>query len=335
MKPMVLIHELGVAEVDSMRKHAFDNALLEVSTSPGYLGRVRMMQGHKMERLSLVRRSSGRMSKLEFSAGAYVPRCSISSIVLATQQEALEAWEDRALSMMGMFHEMFICNPESSEGIEPVDDGWLQPWKERVNRLFQLRLEGRQLDFRFHPDARERFARIFEELMGDPDDESNVVPGHLRIARLLGQLSLCASLFNHPLDEIVTVSDVETAGRITRKLMADTILHDEKVLELREQKTSNPENSFHIPPGEFAVWKMVAKVRKMQPCTKRELFRSYSAKEYPLLQAVFDLALESCLILEDGKLLSAAEIIEVVEASPSKETSVSASVENPQSKRAG
>jgi len=315
MRPMVIVPELGVAELDSMATHSHDRAVLEVAAAPGYVTRLAMLNERSLNRLASFRRNSGWSARLEFVEGAYLPRSSVTTLLLAGDDELRQAWGDRLLHATGIFDEMLVCRPKEPPSLQVVPADPTESWEDLVTLLFSRRLDLAARMFTFDDDARQKFLQVREVLLHRCDAGD----GHVaRIWResgpaLVAKLALCVSLFREGEGVSIGVDDILVAARVAESLLVTTtaLWTDTRVQAAKQKLTPAPSQ----PPAprhpsyqeqEDPVAKMVRKLRAYGPCTVRKLFRGYAYQNYPLLNQILDRAIELGLVERDGKLLVAA-----------------------------
>lgn len=302
MRPMVMVQELGVPELDDLPRHSFDNSILEIVASPGYLARLAMMRERNLDRIAAFRRNSGWSSRLEFSDGDYRRRSSISTLLLATSDELAEAWSDRMLNATGLLDEMLVCIPAEPLTLDLAREEPGGRWAMVVHRLFAKRLASGVTTYGFGEDAGKRFEEVRRDLvrMGENYQGCLALLWRETGPALVAKLALCARLVREEEGRVVEKEDLEVAIPLAMRLLEFTAMHRERVGDLSavsQSKVAEPENP---------IARMVGKLRRLGPCTMRTLFRNYPVVRYDLLQPVLDRAIEMGLVVREGTLLKVA-----------------------------
>lgn len=311
MRSMVMVQELGFVEMCEVAAHAYDNAILEVVASPGYLARLAMMHERQLERLAAFRRNSGWASRLEFANGQYRRRAAISTVLLADGDELMEAWSDRMLNATGLLDEMLVCQPGQPPACNPsiADPG--ARWRNTVHRLFSNRIKTDLTQFTFSPDAAKRLEKTRRELLklGENYQGRLAVMWKETGPALVAKLSLCARLMREAEGNVVDVQDLNVAIPLATHLLEGTALQWQKVNAVQaERREARSRQAAAKLESENPVARMVNKLRRIGPCTMRTLFRNYPSARYDVLQPVLDRAIELGLVEEEGKMLKAAGV---------------------------
>jgi hypothetical protein len=311
MRPMVMVQELGFGEIGESSDYAYDNAVLEVAASPGYFSRLAMMRECHLERLAAFRRNSGWSSRLEFVNGEYRRRSSISTLLLTSEDELIEAWSDKLLNATGILDEMLVCFPAkpSAPDSSVADPG--QSWAQAIHRIFSNRITSDVTKFTFSAAAEKRLETVRRELLKMGENHQGCLATlWLEIGpALVARLSLCARLLRDAETTVVEIEDLEVAIPLAMHLLECTAVHRGNVeAELSECSATKPRSVMGRQEPDNPVARMVNKLRRLGPCTMRTLFRNYPSARYDVLQPVLDRAIELGLVVEEGKLLKVAGV---------------------------
>ncbi|BCU76847.1 hypothetical protein [Luteolibacter sp. LG18] len=319
MKPMVMVPELSASTLDELDRHGFDRAILEVATSPGYFHRQTWLNEKALERLSAFRRNAEWASRLDYVGGRYQPRSAISTVLLVEQQEFGDAMSDPLLARSGIFDEMLVRLPtEQHFRIEGRPDP-AGKWSELVSKLMGARLDRIGRTYSLDDSAREEFLKVRAAQLerGMKADGAMIRLWREGGPALVGKLALAVALFREGSEKAVRGNDVRIAAWIANGLLESTSQHwaasrgASPIAELTSVKGAKT-------PDDDPVAAMVRKVRKLQPCSIRTLFRTYSSQDYAQLAPVLERAIELGLIERDGKVLKAPSLAhETVSVSPS------------------
>lgn len=310
MRPMVMVSQLGIAEIENIVPHAYDSAVLEVVSTPGHLGRLALLKERSLERLAAFRRSSGCSSRLEFCNGEYRPRSSVTTLLLASGDEIIEASTDRLLRATGIIDEMLVCKPAPYE-FDPTpfpDPGDL--WAEKVDRLFSHRLDLNHQLYSLDDEARAAFLSVRKDMLA----RGNTFGGFISLIwresgpALMARLALCARLFRNEAGTKINVRDVNTAARVALHLLNSTTSHWRRIYGSISKRgfSAAHRSQAEVKSKQDPVAKMVGKLKRLGPCTMRTLFRNYTAQNYAVLQPILQRAIEIGLVHCDGKLLRVA-----------------------------
>ena len=314
MRPMVMVSELNMEEIGAFTDHAFDNSLLEVVATPGYLGRLALMPDRWLHRLASFRRSSGWASRLEFANGEYRRRSTVSTVLLAGGEELTKAWSDRMISITGLLDEMLVCVPSEAKPSNHAIPDPGDRWAYLVDRLFARRLKGDPRTYQFTPEAGKRFEKVRKELLklGEEHEGALAILWREYGPALVAKLALCATLMRGREDHHVGLEDLETAISLAMHLLESTAMHQEKVNELVTSRRRIPHAMVPAPAEAKAnpTTRMIQKLKRIGPCTMRTLFRNYPRSRYDLLQPVLERAIELGLVVTEGKLLRVVESCE-------------------------
>lgn len=311
MRPMVMVSELNLEEIGAFTEHAFDNSLLEVVASPGYLGRLALMPDRWLHRLASFRRSSGWSSRLEFANGEYRRRSTVSTVLLAGGEELTKAWADRLISATGLLDEMLVCVPSEAKPLKSAINDPGDRWADLVSRLFNRRLKMNTCMYGFTPEAGKRFEKVRKELLnlGEEHEGALAILWREYGPALVAKLALCATLMREREDHLIGLEELEVAIPLAMHLLESTAMHQEKVNELVASRRRVPCSVVPAPAETKAnpTMRMIQKLKRIGPCTMRTLFRSYPKSRYDLLQPVLERAIELGLVVTEGKLLRVSD----------------------------
>jgi len=177
--------------------------------------------------------------------------------------------------------------------------------------MFHRRLAGESLQYSFSPEAKKNFQEFLK-------DHSSSAPAdgweehRESYPATIAKIALCVRLLREGEDLIVSVADLAIAKWVGRGLLAKT-----KVFNVTPGKAvvsgsrDMAQQSWMEDTDEDPLDGMLGKLRRLGPCTRRTLFRTYTGQNYERLVPILDRLITLGFVERSGKNYQVADGVPV------------------------